>query len=236
MSEEHFDVNQLAAYLHLTPEQVTKMAQRDLLPGRKIGGKWRFAEAEIHHWLERRIGVSDVEELDKVDEVLQRRRPPGDVDLEMNTLCPLDIVEVPLQARTKSSVIRTMCDVASRGGMLWDSAQMADAVRAREDLHPTALDCGVALLHPRRPQTSILADSLVALGRTSQPLPFSDAGHLTDIFFLIASYDDKVHLRILSRISRIVADATFISEVRDAADASQARLALLDADSRIDNV
>jgi futalosine hydrolase len=40
-------------------------------------------------------------------------------------------------------------------------AVMAEAVAAREDLHPTALENGVALLHPRRPQTSILAEPLV---------------------------------------------------------------------------
>lgn len=234
MSEENFDVAQLAAYLHLRPEQVSKMAQQGKLPGRRIGGAWRFAEAEIHHWLEDRIGASDNEQLDEVDAVLSRADGPHKTRVNIADLCPLDVIEVPLQARTKASVIRTMSDLATRAGMLWDAATMAEAVRAREDLHPTALDCGVALLHPRRPQTSILADSVVALGRTSQALPFSDTGHLTDIFFLIASYDDAAHLRILARISRIVSDEQFLAEMREANDAAAAREALVDAELRID--
>ena len=49
---------------------------------------------------------------------------------------------------------------------------MADAVRAREDMMPTALDIGVALLHPRRPLASILDRPLLALGRTDRGIPF----------------------------------------------------------------
>lgn len=233
MSEENFDVAGLAAYLHLTPEQVNKMAQRGRLPGRRVGGSWIFSEAEVHHWLEKHIGASDLDQLDKVDAVLSRADKTGD-DVSIAALCSLDVIEVPLQARTKGSVIRSMSDLAARGGMLWDAAAMSEAVKAREDLHPTALDCGVALLHPRRPQTSILADSVVALGRTSHSLPFSDSGHLTDIFFLIASYDDRVHLRILSRISRMVSDELFLGELRQADDAALAFDAIVAVEERID--
>ncbi|MEZ6091323.1 MAG: PTS sugar transporter subunit IIA [Pirellulaceae bacterium] len=234
MSEENFDVAQLAAYLHLTPEQVGKMAQRGRLPGRRVAGEWVFSEAEVHHWLERQIGAGDLEQLDKVDAVLSRAGKSTD-EFSIADLCPLEVIEIPLQARTKGSVIRSMCDLAGRGGMLWDPAVMAEAVKAREDLHPTALDCGVALLHPRRPQTSILAESVVALGKSSQPLPFSDTGQLTDVFFLIASYDDRAHLRILSRISRMVSDTQFLDEIRSAPDAAAARQAILDSEERIDN-
>ncbi|MEL6895630.1 MAG: PTS sugar transporter subunit IIA, partial [Planctomycetota bacterium] len=85
----------------------------------------------------------------------------------------------------------------------------------REELHPTALAGGVALLHPRRPQSSILAESLIALGITETPLPFSGDGQLTDIFFLICSYDDKSHLRILARLSRLVSDPQWLPALRD---------------------
>ena len=56
MGPNDFDIDSLATYLHLTPAKVTRMADRGKLPGRKVGGQWRFSEAEIHHWLEQRIG------------------------------------------------------------------------------------------------------------------------------------------------------------------------------------
>ncbi len=100
---------------------------------------------------------------------------------------------------------------------------MIDAVMAREDLHPTALDNGVALLHPRRPQTSILAEPLLALGRSAQPLPFGNqSGHLTDVFFLICSTDDRVHLQVLAKLSRLLSGTTFLEELRDSASPREA--------------
>ena len=232
-SVEDFDVGQLASYLHLTPDQVNKMVERGKLPGRKVQGEWRFSEAEIHHWLEERIGLSDPEQLDKVDAVLSRSTRRDQEIGRLVDLCPLECIEVPLNARTRGSVIRSMADLAAQTGFLWDARAMAEAVETREELHPTALDCGVALLHPRRPQTSILAESVIALGISSAPLPFSGSGQLTDIFFLLASYDDRDHLQILARISRMLTDETFLAELREASSPALARAALADAEERL---
>jgi PTS system nitrogen regulatory IIA component len=88
-------------------------------------------------------------------------------------------------------------------------------VREREDLHPTALDIGVALLHPRRPLPGILAEPFLALGRTYQGVPFGGVrGGLTDIFFLILATDDRGHLRTLARLSRLLSDGTTLDGLR----------------------
>ena len=63
----------------------------------------------------------------------------------------------------------------------------------------------------------------MALGRTAAGIPFGGAhGTLTDLFFLILSVDDRGHLRVLARLSRLLADATFLAELRGAADAQSA--------------
>jgi PTS system nitrogen regulatory IIA component len=94
---------------------------------------------------------------------------------------------------------------------------MEQQVRERENLHPTALDNGVALLHSRRPLSNILGEPLLAIGRTYQGMPFGNArGSLTDIFFLICSVDDRGHLRLLARLSRMLADETTMDGIRDA--------------------
>jgi len=76
MSHEDFDLESLAAYLHLLPQKVGRLADRGKLPGRKVGGEWRFSRAEIHHWLENRIGLADEEELVSVEGALRRGRGP----------------------------------------------------------------------------------------------------------------------------------------------------------------
>ena len=90
---------------------------------------------------------------------------------------------ISLEARTKRSVISKMVALASSTGLLWDPDKMEQAVRAREELQTTALDTGVALLHPRRPQSTILAEPLLALGVTSQGIPFGGGRQLTDVYY-----------------------------------------------------
>ena len=187
MPYSDFDLHGLARYLHLAPQQVAKLADRGQLPGRKVGGEWRFSKADIHHWLERRIGLSDEEELLEVEGVLSRSAPvQQEEEISIADLLPLEAIAVPLPARTRSSVIDSMVELAAQTGWLWDPQAMAEAIRSREEMHSTALANGVALLHPRRPLPKILAQAFVALGVTSTGIPFGADVPMTDIFFLIA--------------------------------------------------
>jgi nitrogen PTS system EIIA component len=228
MADQDFDLDSLAKYLHLSPAQVAKLADRGNLPGRKVAGQWRFSPAEIHHWLEERIGASDETELVQMETVLDaatdtQAEPP----LLIAELLPVDAISIPLEAKTRGSVITAMTNLAADTGLLWDPEKMAEAVRARETLHPTALENGVALLHPRRPMPAALAQAVLALGRTSRGIPFGGGrGALTDIFFLICSTSDREHLRILARLSRLVADSSLIDEIRTADNAGQVHEAI----------
>jgi PTS system nitrogen regulatory IIA component len=238
MPHADFDVDSLARYLHVAPAQVLKLAERGNVPGRKIAGQWRFSKGEIHHWLEERIGAADDADLQHVQGLLDRAaigREPAMV--RISDLLRPEAIAVPLGARTRASVIKSMVELAEKTGLLWDTAEMAEAVEARENLHPTALDIGVALLHPRRPLTQILEEPLLALGRTVQGIPFGGAGgQLTDIFFLICSVDDSQHLRTLARLSRLISADGFLAAIRAAADAHAALRAVEQFEQPLDDV
>src|SRR4051812_1572469 len=217
MAQDDFDIDRLAVYLHMMPNAVLKLAERGKLPGRRIAGEWRFSAAEIHHWLEDRIGVSDDDALVQMEGALDRASIETDVEqVSISNLLHPEAIEIPLAARTRASVIVQMTEVAARTHLLWDPAKMAEAVRAREEMHSTALDIGVALLHPRRPMPANLAEALLALGISPGGIPFGSGGRLTDIFFLICSTSDHEHLRILARLSRIINDQDFLAKMRAA--------------------
>ncbi len=218
MSTQDFDLDELAAYLHLTPQQVEKLANRDEIPGRKVAGKWRFARADVHHWLEQRIGVYDEAQLVKVEGVLDRSGQ-HEQPVRIHEMLRPETIKIPLTSRSPRKIITEMCELGASTGLLWDTPKMVEAVLARESMHPTALDNGVALLHPRRPMPSILAEGFLAMGRSFQGIPFGGSrGLLTDVFFLICSIDDPSHLRTLARLSRIINDASFLEMVRTADD------------------
>src|SRR3954447_22491971 len=224
MSQEDFDIDRLAAYLHMMPAAIAKLAERGKLPGRRIAGEWRFSSAEIHHWLEERIGLSDEEALMQMEGALERASIETDVEqISISELLRPEAIEIPLDARTRGSVIVRMAEIAARTHLLWDPAKMAEAVRAREEMQSTALDNGVALLHPRRPMPSILAEAVLALGLSPGGIAFGSGGRLTDVFFLICSTSDHEHLRILARLSRVINDQEFLSQLRQAGNADEVR-------------
>jgi PTS system nitrogen regulatory IIA component len=218
MSKEDFDIDALASYLHLLPKQVMRLADRGQLPGRKVGGKWRFSRAEVHHWLEEQIGAADADnELAQVEGVLRRASDEGADVLALHQLLSPGTIAIPLPARTRDSVISKMVALGVGTGQLWDAEKMAEAVRTREEMHPTALSCGVALLHPRRPMPGILSEPYLAMGRTVQGIPFGGStGQLTDVFFLICSDSDQNHLKILARLSRLINDRDLLGALRTA--------------------
>jgi len=233
MAPDDFDVEGLARYLHISPAQVVRMAERGKVPARRVGGQWRFSQAEIHHWLEERIGAAEDADLATVEQFV--RRSATELLPTIAEMLPLESVAVPLAARTSSSVVEAMVQLAAGTGLLWDAERMIDAVRTRESLHPTALDNGVAFLHPRRPLPQILAQPLLALGRTTQGIPFGNArGQLTDIFFLICSVDDAGHLNTLARLSRLVSMPDLMVNLRTAEDAAAVHQIVLDADQKIE--
>ncbi len=235
MPHEDFDIDTLAAFLHLLPSRVTRLADRGKLPGRKVAGKWRFSRIEIHHWMEERLGLLEEEKLAHVEGVLERSaKAAGDQPISVTELLPLEAIAAPLDARTRHSVIASMVQLAAGTGLLWDPGKMEEAIRAREQMQPTALDNGVALLHPRRPMAGILAEAFLALGRTQQGIPFGGSrGTSTDIFILICSTDDRTHLRILARISRLISDGSLLTAIRQAPDALAVREAIVEREAEL---
>lgn len=160
---------------------------------------------------------------DELADIEHRHRSPHGAggDPAVAHILPVSAVELPLMARTRVAVVKRLTKLAEETGVLWDAARMAEAVMAREDMQSTALENGVALLHPRRPRGSILGDNIMSLGVASSGIPFG-ARQLTDIFFLICSVDDRTHLRILARVSRLLAREDFLSGLRRAESREEA--------------
>ncbi|HWA98864.1 MAG TPA: PTS sugar transporter subunit IIA [Pirellulales bacterium] len=235
MADNVYGPEQLADYLHMTAEQVLRLAERGKLPGRKVAGRWRFSEPEIHHWLEQRIGGSDELELARMEDAFGNAENPGAALQSISTLLTPAAIDTALPAKTRSSVIRAMVTLAEGTGWLWDTERMTEAINGREELYPTALDNGVALLHPRRPMPAILERPFIAFGRTSKRIPFGNPrGVQTDLFFLICSTSDRGHLHTLARLSRLIADDSVLAQLRTASDRQEAHAAIAERESQLE--
>ncbi len=219
MGSDVMDLEQLATYLHRDVREVRKMASRGHLPGHKVGGEWRFRMVEINHWLEGQLAGYTDRELTALETGGDRH--PEYAPLIGEYLSEASVA-VPLGASTKSSVLRELVGLAERSWQVYDADALLEAVRRREELGSTALPSGVAIPHPHRPLPSALGEPVIAYGRTASGVPFgADLGALTDIFFLIACRDDRTHLRVLARLSRLLLRPGFVDELRAAETAAE---------------
>lgn len=206
MSEQEMNVAELAKYLHLDVTKIERLLKQEKIPARRIGGEWSFNLQEIHRWMEHQIGVADAGELEKMEISLQRHAGSSpNPEALIQSLLPEHHIIKPFLAKTKGSVIREICDHAMQLGLVWDAGKMAELIGQREEMHSTALDNGMALLHPRRPQPGMIGEPFLILAVTSQGIPFGGPrGMMTDVFVLIGSREDSGHLQTLARLSRII--------------------------------
>ena len=82
--------------------------------------------------------------------------------------------------------------------------------------------------------STILAQPLLTLGRTAGGISFGGSnGSLTDVFFLICSTDDRGHLRILARLSRVIAATGFLEQLREVPDAKTAHRLIVETETNL---
>ena len=56
---EILTIEEVAAYLRLTPQTIYKWAQEKRIPAAKLGKEWRFRKSIVDRWLDEQILSSD---------------------------------------------------------------------------------------------------------------------------------------------------------------------------------
>ncbi len=228
---EIMDIEQLAAYLSRDPREVGKLASRGVLPGRKVAGEWRFARAEINHWLEGRLHEYTSDEL-----VALESAHTGEVEEPLlANLLSEERIAVPLPATTRSSVLRELVKVAESDWFVYDADAIHRAIVEREEMGSTAMPSGVAIPHPHRPLgDAVLGESFVVFGKTARSIPFNGPrGVLTDLFFLVCCTDNRTHLRVMARLSRLLLRDGMMAQLRGTESAIEAYELLTTAESEL---
>lgn len=220
MSNDTMDIDQLATYLRRDARELNKLVNRGNLPGRKVGGEWRFTRTEINHWVETQLHAYDEKQLVNVESTATAPATLREavVSVMMSEAC----MAVPLPARTKDSALRELVKLAEQSWHVYDPDAVLAAIQQREAVGSTALPSGVAIPHLHRPMPGAMGDTVIAYGRTHSGIPFgAERGGLTDIFFLVLTHDDRNHLRVLARLSRLLLRPGFIDELRAAETPSE---------------
>lgn len=235
MNTESFDITELARYLQRDARDLSKLAAQGRIPGRRVGGDWRFSQSEVNEWLEGELrGLSD-SELAQVEIGVgggpHHCAAPG---LVVTAHLSEQTLAVPLKARTKQAVLRELVETANGQWQVYDPARVVEAIRAREELAPTAWPGGVAVPHPRRPIPDALGETVIAFGKSLSGIPFGGPkGGLTDLFFLVLAKDQTTHLQILARLSRMLQRERLFDQLRDAQTTAETFAVLLAVEEEV---
>jgi PTS system nitrogen regulatory IIA component len=228
MPHEQMNEQQAAAYLHMDLREVQKLASRGHIPCRKTAKGYVFRKGDLDHWVESQMHELPKERFAGIEKGVSRHHGFDPHALAIAPLIPPKGLAVPLKARTRGAVIRSLVKLADASEMVYARDELIAEVRSREELCSTALLPGVALPHPRHPLPYDIAASFVVVGLTPAGIPFGAAdGSLTRLFFLICCKDETTHLHVLARLARMLHEKDAIDQLLQAQDAGELRQKLL---------
>lgn len=137
---------------------------------------------------------------------------------------------VGVRAADKREAIAALVDLLASAGKAPDRDGLLAAVLEREALAPTGLGDDCAIPHA---QTDAVTETSVAVVRLADPVGFdAPDGSRARLAFMLAGPKDSaaVHLRLLSKLARLLSDPEFRQALLDAPDGAALAGLIIDAD------
>ena len=221
MPHRLFNIDEVAAYLHLSRADIERLLKDQEIPSEPRGDRVVFRKREIDAWASQRILGLEARPLaeyhQKSSHGTQEILPEAALMPQM--LRPEWIVPA-LASKTKASVLRDLVEVADQTGHVFGRKDLLTSLEAREELCPTALPGGLALPHPRNHDEYLFDSSFIVLGRAIQEIHFgAPDGKPTDLFILICCQDDRLHLHTLARLCMMALKTELLRQLRAATGA-----------------
>jgi fructose-specific phosphotransferase system IIA component len=119
------------------------------------------------------------------------------------------LIDLSVESKTKTDVIKSLISTVASHNAFLDKEEILEAVLDRERALSTGVGEGIAVPHAA---ISNLDKPIVAFGRVVDGVPFDSVDNkpVNLIFLLLAPEGEiSLHLKILSRISRLCFDKKF---------------------------
>jgi excisionase family DNA binding protein len=217
-------LQELAVYLHLDEQTVSKLVMAGKIPSLQVERQWRFKRSAIDAWIEDQL-VGEDENFADV---------PDGMKLPLEDLLPDQALITNLRARTPVGVIEELAARAYTNGWLLDKPWFVGAVVERESLSSTAMEGGVAFLHTRAKDKGKIGRPFMVVGRSWEGIAFgAPDGNPTYLFFLLGLKYDRLHLPILGRLARALRNSATIAKLRSLSSPDQVRALLLKEDAAV---
>ena len=130
-------------------------------------------------------------------------------------------VRVHLEGSTKSEVLGRLIDMLAGDERVSDFEAVRDAVLKREEIMSTGVGKGLALPHAK---TNSVSELTAVFATTASPIHFDsvDDEPVRMMFLVVSGVHEKTrHLKLLSRVSRLMNDAAFRTQLLEARTSKQ---------------
>lgn len=113
---------------------------------------------------------------------------------------------------SKDEILRKIVEIASKSGNVEDVETVYNSVLERENVMSTGIGNNIAIPHTK---SSGIKELTAALITFEKPVNFDSLDGKISVAFLILSKDDELgmHIKILSKISRILHNRSFFDEL-----------------------
>lgn len=223
---------EVAVYLHVGRREVDHWVRAGEIPHETRGGRVVFQRAEIDAWASQRILALPGRRLAEYHKgSTEGAREFVADDALMPVLIQAEYIRTVLEGKTKRSVIDDMVNLAEQTDRVNDVAELLESVCEREELCPTALPGGMALLHCRNHDPYRFDGSFLVLGRSMQGIPFgAPDGRATRFFFLLCSEEEQLHLHMLARLCLMAQATNMLERLHASASAEEMYQAIIESE------
>jgi fructose-specific phosphotransferase system IIA component len=131
------------------------------------------------------------------------------MDIKITDILNPACIELNLDVKDKTDALEKMVELLARNGKVADVKTLETVILDRERLMSTGIGNGVALPHGK---TNVVDRSMAALATLANPIDFDalDDKPVSIVLLLVGTEANVgVHLRLLSRISRMVGSEQF---------------------------
>ena len=137
-----------------------------------------------------------------------------------------------LKSDNKKGVLSELVETLKRENLIENTENVVNVIMEREKLGSTGIGDGVAIPHGKMKH---IPNIICVFGRSLNGVDFEavDSG-LVFIFFLLLAPEGSasLHLKILSRISKILRDSSFRRKIMDLPDAHEIYLNIIEEDRK----
>jgi fructose-specific phosphotransferase system IIA component len=142
----------------------------------------------------------------------------------MNALADLletGTIKLELEARKKNEALQELVELLHRAGRIEDPEATLGGLMEREKLTSTGIGSGIAIPHLLSPDVE---QTVMAFGRKREGLRFDSVDNQpVNLIFLVVGpkHREYAHLRLLSRLSRLLHDGSFRRRLLEADTAEE---------------